>query len=368
MGVLGMRGLDVQRRGWSAGVAGVASVLAALGFALLFTGARAFAGDWSLVDRSAGRAVAAGEGAGGLPVVLAGPAGEAAAPEAGPAREVPFEIAVIADTQSMVPLEWFVRGGRRERLLVRDKLRELRPDWVLLAGDAVGRGDSGVQWERFREEFAGLPVWPALGNHDLMGDRERALAHWFAAFPQLQGRRWYALRRGPLVVLVLDSNLRWLGEGERVAQQQWLEQELDRAEADPGVRAVALVAHHPPYSLQFVGGDLEVRESFWEPARRRSKFLVFLSGHHHCHQHLEIEGRHLFVVGGGGAPLFLRPRRDDLPPGAIVHDVRAVHHILRLRVESWGLRAILLELTPAGAWRQVYSHDLPWRGRVAVLH
>lgn len=52
-----------------------------------------------------------------------------------------------------------------------------------------------------------IPVYPALGNHDLKGDRKIALPSYFARFPQLANNRFYSLRGGNRLMLVLDSSL-----------------------------------------------------------------------------------------------------------------------------------------------------------------
>jgi CBS domain-containing protein len=215
-----------------------------------------------------------------LPALLAALAGGCAAPSLRlsppdplarplpPAKET-FRVVVLGDTQQMAPIDWFARGGPKERALVRARIEALAPDLVLHTGDIVGNGWSASNWAEFRREYASIPMWPVLGNHDLFGANEAALASYFETFPHVEGRRWYALRHPPLAFLMLDSNLGEMSEEEARAQTEWLSAELDRAQADAAVKGIVLVTHHPPLSTQIGGGDARIKEAFYEPAARR---------------------------------------------------------------------------------------------------
>lgn len=268
---------------------------------------------------------------------------------------------VLGDTQLMAPIDWVLRGGAKERARVRERIQALAPDLVIHAGDVVGNGSSKADWEDFRREFASVPIWPVLGNHDLFGANGPALASFFEAFPHVERRRWYALRHPPLVFLMLDSNFGEMTADEARAEQAFLVAELDRAEADPEVRGIVLVAHHPPLSKQIGGGSDRVKTAFFDEAAKRSKFVAFLSGHHHAYQHIEIEGgRHAFVTGGGGAPLLFW-KCAKLPPGARLVHARAAHHVLELRVGPDGLAAAMHELSPnPGRWTVGEESFIAW--------
>ena len=51
-----------------------------------------------------------------------------------------------------------------------------------------------------------IPVYPTLGNHDLHGDEKVALANYFERFPDLKSSRYYSVRAGNTLMLVLDSS------------------------------------------------------------------------------------------------------------------------------------------------------------------
>ena len=51
-----------------------------------------------------------------------------------------------------------------------------------------------------------IPVYPALGNHDLHGDEKIALGNYFQRFPDLKNSRYYSVRAANTLTLVLDSS------------------------------------------------------------------------------------------------------------------------------------------------------------------
>jgi len=268
-------------------------------------------------------------------------------------------VALMGDTQRMQGVEWFMKGGAKERGRVRGEIERLRPDFVILAGDAVGTGSYKPSWNKFRRDYHTLPVWPVLGNHDLVGPDRLCLRYYFESFPHVEGRRWYAIRRPPVLFILLDSNFGSLSAEDSTGQEEWLKAELDRAQSDPEIRGLVVVAHHPPFSVHGGGGNEKVRQRFWDEAVRRPKFVAFFSGHHHNYQHILAEGRHAFVSGGGGSPILLW-RRASLPPGAELMDARKSHHFLLLDIQAGGLDVVQHELQPDGRWEAGDRIFLGW--------
>jgi 3',5'-cyclic AMP phosphodiesterase CpdA len=260
---------------------------------------------------------------------------------------------VIGDTQQAEPLDWLVAGGARERALVRDKIASLRPDMTLLAGDVVGWGGYVPYWKQWRREYDGMTIYPVLGNHDLYGPNRIALREYYRTFPALNSRRWYEVRHGGVLFLMLDSNKDEMRRSEWRGQIDWLRERLDAADRDPRTRCVALVTHHPPYSTKG-GGMRHVREELFGVARTHAKVRLFFSGHHHAYQHLRDEDRHFFVTGGAGAPLF-GLGRSGLADGVRVVRSSRVHHLLHARETPEGILVEMHEMTPGGSWRVAES-------------
>jgi hypothetical protein len=193
-------------------------------------------------------------------------------------------------------------------------------DFVAVGGDLVightsSRADFRTQlgaWELAVAGFAcGAPVYPVMGNHDALlrvfelgGHRRLSLDRWpYAtdsaeavfgevfgnpgngprpADPRLPPYRGtvYTIQQG-LVRLIAFNNNYWYADDPAVAggspegyiledQMRWLEQELDRAEADSTVRWVFLLAQEPVMpcgghvdDAMFYDGDNNVRAYVW---------------------------------------------------------------------------------------------------------
>src|ERR1700733_5359063 len=101
--------------------------------------------------------------------------------------------------------------------------------FISFGGDIVYNGYDAEDWKVWDRETAvwrarKIPVYPALGNHDLHGDEKVALANYFQRFPDLENNRYYSVRAANTLMLVLDSSL----DETSGAQGQWLRQKLDR--------------------------------------------------------------------------------------------------------------------------------------------
>jgi hypothetical protein len=114
-----------------------------------------------------------------------------------------------------------------------------------------------------------------------------------------------------VTVLALDSNAPGLPtEGpsyttmtEAMWKQQltWLESELRKPLETP---FLVIMAHHPIYS-NGLRGDNPILIRDWSPLISQFKVDLYMAGHDHDMQHLELEGHptSFFLSGGGGAPV-----------------------------------------------------------------
>ena len=67
-------------------------------------------------------------------------------------------------------------------------IAQTSPAFIFFGGDIVLNGNDAEDWKIWDSETSvwhekNIPVYPALGNHDLHGDQNVALANYFAAFP-----------------------------------------------------------------------------------------------------------------------------------------------------------------------------------------
>ncbi len=260
------------------------------------------------------------------------------------------ESAEFATSAEHLPFLFLVYGDCRDRdsdhqAVVREMLKE-RPDFVLQTGDMVSRAGDAGQWRRYFAAVSPLirsvPMYPALGNHELRGDPEAN--HFFRYFviPSERKRRpvYYAFRYGNSLFVSLDGNSP-LDHDQAV----WLERTLAASQKDASVRHVFAFVHQPPYSVGAYCGSDRIQRRLVPILRRYGVRAVF-AGHEHAYQHLERGGLRYFVTGGGGAPLYTRSTSCNFDDDMALRLFRAEHHYLRVQVD--GDAATLLAVSKDG--------------------
>jgi len=214
-----------------------------------------------------------------------------------------------------------------------------RPAFISISGDIVYTGADESDWKVWDSESKAwrdhqIPVYPVLGNHDLKGGRG-ALTKYFARFPAVEQNRFYSVRFGNCVLLVLDSSQ------DEVAGEQgdWLQRHLDLYANS--VDFVFIALHHPPYTSSSdekqYGGGHSARASEESLAKMlearqphmRAQMIVF-SGHVHNYEHHEHGGVTYFVTGGGGAHPYQIARK----PADLFQSNGVNYHYLLVDVSS----------------------------------
>jgi len=198
-----------------------------------------------------------------------------------------------------------------------------QPALVSITGDLVYTGAEEPDWKVWDTETAEwqqhhIPIYPALGNHDLKGDQTTALANYFTRFPQLAQNRYYSVHFGNCLMLVLDSSQ----DETSGPQGEWLQQRLNHLTNSTAF--VFVVLHHPPYTSssddkQFGGGHTarikeEALAQFLEARQQKlhARIIVF-AGHVHNYEHHQHGGIDYIVSGGGGAhPYAIARKPTDL--------------------------------------------------------
>ena len=215
-----------------------------------------------------------------------------------------------------------------------------KPEFVSIGGDIVYSGENTKDWDVWDSETAAwkqnkIPVYPALGNHDLKGNEAKALGNYFARFPELNGSRFYSVKLGKSVMLVLDSALDTSGG----AQEAWLKEQF--VKVTPETPFVFMVFHHPPYTSssdekQFAGGHsvrgteralAQLIEK--QQTQMRGRIVVF-NGHVHNYERHEQNDVTYFVTGGGGAHAYPIPRAANDP----YQDKGINYHYLLVEVDG----------------------------------
>jgi len=222
---------------------------------------------------------------------------------------VPFRFVEYGDTRFTDPKDTEASNPDVRHALVR-AIADAHPAFISIGGDISYKADA-ADWKVWDTETAvwrerNIPVYPALGNHDLKGDEKTALANYFQRFPDLKNSRYYSVRAANTLILVLDTALDETGG----PQGEWLSRKLDSLPSD--VDFVFVVMHHPPYTsssdLKLFGGGHSARAPEQKLAKAleerqtkmRARIVVFASHVHNYERH-EHGGITYFVSGGGAA-------------------------------------------------------------------
>jgi hypothetical protein len=213
--------------------------------------------------------------------------------------------ALVADLQRTSVLEFWREQNDPERERIVARIAAARPSFVVLVGDLVFHGASEAQWaafDRLTEPLAQVPCYGVLGNHEFWGLGDH-LGRFFQRFPHQHPQRWSVLRRGPLWLVLLDSNPGSLSAAQWAEQQRWFREALAEADREPSVRGVLVLVHHPPWTNSVVAGDdMAVQRAFLPWFLTAKKTLAMVSGHAHTYERFQVGGRTLLVCGGGGGP------------------------------------------------------------------
>src|SRR5579872_1383352 len=260
--------------------------------------------------------------------------------------KVPFRFVAYGDTRFHDPSDTQAANPEVRVALVK-AIADVNPAFVCFTGDIVYNGYDGNDWKVWDSETSiwrekKIPIYPALGNHDLHGDPSVALGNYFQRFPQLRNSRYYSVRVANTLMLVLDSSI----DETSGPQGQWLLEKLDNIPSD--VDFVFLMLHHPPYTSssddkKYGGGHssrpaelllaklLEDRQ-----LRTRARFVVF-SGHVHNYERHEHGGVTYLVSGGGAAHAYPITRAQDDP----FHSNQINYHYLLVEVDQQQLKVTM---------------------------
>lgn len=167
--------------------------------------------------------------------------------------------------------------------------RSRRPDagFLLIAGDLVDRGNEGSNWDHFflraAGVFEGLPVAPAVGNHEYLDEGPKFFASAFvlpANGPPNDptNRLAYHFTYSDTFVAVLDSNPAVYSPEAARRQADWLDARL----AETRARWKVVTFHHPVYASHVTREQPQLAEA-WVPVFDRHGVDLVLQGHDHAY-------------------------------------------------------------------------------------
>jgi hypothetical protein len=197
------------------------------------------------------------------------------------------------------------------------------PDLVIGTGDMVPAGGQRESWRALLTchgaLLAQVPYFPALGNHELVGDPEGRFFH--SLFPRTD-HGYYSVRYGQVLLIFLNGN-----RPSDPEQVRFLDQVLGAAESDPTIRARLVILHQAPLSASWHCG---IGRYVADWLQRFEKYHVdaVIAGHDHSYQRLERNGIAYFVSGGGGATLYEQGECEPLDVMALQHYAAAFHYLM----------------------------------------
>lgn len=148
----------------------------------------------------------------------------------------PITFSVFGDTQQQSDtLVW----NRISKMALKE-----RPNFGLIVGDLVDTGGDLSQWRKEflakgHEFMQSIPLFPVVGNHDIIYDAEAKNYHMYMKHPGK--RNYYTVKYGNVQLFIIDSN-QDMEPGS--PQYLWLVDELAKSKSMWKIAA----HHHPPYS------------------------------------------------------------------------------------------------------------------------
>jgi len=175
--------------------------------------------------------------------------------------------------------------------------------------------------EMYSKEHLDVPFYACLGNHDYgpsydskqgaaKADMQLEYAKANPASRWKMPAKWYATEfpatGKPMVkIIYLDSNTfeGALTPQEKLDQKRWLEAELKK---ETKAKWTWVVSHYPVFSDTTKRKDNQGLIKNWGGYFQANPISLYISGHDHNLQHLQVEGYQpsFLVSGGGGAKLY----------------------------------------------------------------
>jgi hypothetical protein len=265
-----------------------------------------------------------------------------------------FSFAVLGDNQFGMKS---CHGGMHARTAIPEVILSLSPDFVVHTGDLMAHGYEDGAYDVFRKCYADMLsrvlFFPTMGNHDAAAggvlnykaylEEQLFLDNPFVYGPGYDSdflisyeddptdysnkfhmpsheedvpsgisyKTFYAVRHAHALFLFFEQGTRWWTN----TPLSWLEKHLMAARADPSVRHVFVVLHHPMYSTSIRSIKTDQVKAPYEELLRAYDVTAVFSGHTHIYER--------FYVPDDG-----RDTRTRKPPGLYPHDGAGIHYVV----------------------------------------
>ncbi len=213
-----------------------------------------------------------------------------------------------SDTQGRLLIEKIIRQHNNNETatqLIFHEINDRRPAALFILGDVVSLGYLNAKWKPVDTNLKllrgnNIPVYAALGNHEVMINAAKGEQRFQSRFPEHRATGYVEVVDSVAVVL-LNSNFSKMTPADIRKQDAWYRQTLARLDTGAAVKLVIVGCHHSPYSnSKVVGSSLPVQRHFVPPFMQSKKCVLFLSGHSHNFEEFKMGGKQFLVIGGGG--------------------------------------------------------------------
>jgi hypothetical protein len=230
-------------------------------------------------------------------------------------------------------------------------------DFLVNTGDIVADGASNSDWQAFFDVEAPLlrehPIFLCIGNHELYDDEAGSNFARYFGFPGPAGvpRPYGTERMGNVRFFFLNGMHDW-GSGE---ERDWLEHELTRADAEPGLVWRIAVVHHGPWSSGPHGPNKRLLDAHVPELLAAHKVDLVLSGHDHIYERGDAGGTKYLISGGGGAPVYKLG-----PPTPTTRKAESSYHFIEVTTTANDLRIVAHRGEGSIIERCGFAKDKPW--------
>lgn len=161
-----------------------------------------------------------------------------------------------------------------------------------------------------------VPWYPALGNHDCMGEPDAQVEYSKTSKYWKMPARYYSFvekadSKDSVRFIVLDTqgliqeyqNLSDKNNYETIAQYSWLKELLSAAKE----KWIIVTGHHPVFSASIYHGDTDEMKEIVKPLFNLYKVDFYICGHDHDFEHAREQGENTdyIVTGTGGNPRYI---------------------------------------------------------------
>jgi hypothetical protein len=230
-------------------------------------------------------------------------------------------------------------------------------DFLVNTGDIVADGASSSDWQSFFDVEAPIlrehPIFLCIGNHELYDDEAGANFARYFGFPGPGGvpKPYGTERVGDVRFFFLNGMHDWSSGEER----DWLERELSRADAEPGLVWRVAVVHHGPWSSGPHGANKRLVEAHVPELLAAHKVDLLLSGHDHIYERGDAGGTKYLISGGGGAPVYKLG-----PPAPTTRKAESSYHFVEVTTTATDLRIVAHRADGSILERCGFTKDKPW--------